>query len=46
MQVEPFSWKVKMGHEGPRTAGAREDMAAPVLLSTPLEKESVFSDHP
>ena len=42
LQVEPLSWKVKMRDEGRRTTGAREYMAAPVFLSTLLEKESDF----
>ena len=46
LQVEPLSWNVKMRDEGRRTTGAREYMAAPVFLSTLLEKESDFSEHP
>ena len=35
-----------MGNWGGWTTEARADMTALVLLSTLLEKESVFSDHP
>ena len=36
----------ELGDEGWRTFAARAERTSPVLVSTALEKESVFSDHP
>ena len=41
-----FIPKFELGDEGWRTFAERAERTSPVLVSTALEKESVFSDHP
>ena len=46
MQVELFSWKVKLGDQGGWSNVSGAAGAVTVLFSTILEQESVFCDRP